>query len=49
MRWLPAWQGQSLNYMDMGDTFRMCRGVLNDRIQFWDGLYVKYLNRSLLP
>ena len=35
-------------YLDIGETLRMAHEPLTERVEFWDGLYKKYMGRSLM-
>lgn len=46
--WTPSWRGDSMDYLDIGETLRMRREPPSERVVFWDGLYRKYLGVSIL-
>lgn len=37
-----------MDYLEFGDTLRMRQDPPSERVLFWDGLYRKYMGRSIM-
>ncbi|KAK3917766.1 Carboxylesterase 1E [Frankliniella fusca] len=48
--WSPSWRSDTgtMDYLDIGETLRMRHDPPSERMHFWDGLYRKYMGRSIL-
>ncbi|XP_052128544.1 cholinesterase 1-like isoform X4 [Frankliniella occidentalis] len=48
--WSPSWQPDTarMDYLDIGESLRMRHDPPSERMHFWDGLYRRYLGRTIL-